>query len=236
MTETKDSLLENIQNFQPTERKKVSDAIYKASVFFVTSNKNDDITEPEILDSIMGRISSLVALDGKTISEDMKRKVSMQANDLNNKVTQLETKIFDYKFSHQISKESLYLFNPNKIPQISDLKRKEVNYFLNTPVDKLHGMYSDWVNVKLYEIDGEKFIRIREFFKPNYFKENYLSSNFRQNYEDIFGEEISIREHKHTDDSTVEYSLRLQVDNQEELEQKTKFITNYIKSHPRMER
>ena len=143
MTEIQNDFLEKIQNFKSTERKNISDTVYRASVFFVNSNKNDEITEPEVLDSVMRRISSLVALDGKATSEDIKRKVVIQANDLNNKVSKLETNVFEYKLKHQITKEDLYLFNSNKIPRISELKRKETNYFLNTPIDKLHGMYQD---------------------------------------------------------------------------------------------
>ena len=228
------NVLEHIQNFKSEENKKISDTVYRASVFFVTSNQDDSITEPEVLDNLRNRISTLVSLSGKAVSEDTKRKVAMEANDLNNNLLKIEKKKNNYELNKKIEKYNLYLSEDNKLNNLAELKNKEINYSLVTTDEKLHGMYPDWVNIKLYKKNDDNFIRVREFFKDNYFKENYLSINFKENYKNAFNEEINIREHKHSDDNTSEYSLKILVKDYPEMMLKTNFIINYIKINPRI--
>lgn len=236
MTETNAELLKQIRDFQPQKEKEGSKVIYQAADFFVMSGRHDLITEPEELDELRHRIDEIVNLKGKSSSEDSQRRVYMKINDLNNKLLKIINNANSYDGEKEIDKKEIYLYDENELPNILELENKELNYYLPTTAKKLHGMYPDWVNIKLYENNGEKFIRVREFFKDKYFKENYLSNKFLENYKIVFGEEINIREHEHTDNSTTEYSIRLPIETQEDLVNKTNFLINYIKNNPRIEK
>lgn len=236
MIETNTELLKQIRDFEPQKEKERNKVIYLASEFFVRSNHNDLITEPEKLEDLWNKISEIVDLKGKSLSEDSQRKVDIKVNDLKNKLFQIINEVNNYEEKKEIDKKEIYLYDENELPNILELENKELNYYLPTTAKKLHGMYPDWVNIKLYENNGEKFIRVREFFKDKYFKENYLSNKFLENYKIVFGEEINIREHEHTDNSTTEYSIRLPIETQEDLVNKTNFLVNYIKNNPRIEK
>lgn len=219
-------LIDQFQQYVP-HNLKVFTNLYKDAIGTIIDHRIKDlVTEPAKLDDIRTRVANILdLLDPKRITEHKELKAFVASKDLQYRFENILLFSSEYYEKRKIVNQCI---DDEKIelPQLSDLISKEFNYFRVTTTQRLPGTYPDFVNIKLYNNGQASFLRVREFFKYNYFQQEYLGKTFQDKYHEI-------KKHKHCDNQDLELFVRIPLRSQDELHNKTMFVINHIRNNPR---
>lgn len=234
----KTAFIEQIINFVPRAVSRKGDILQKSAMLFMSYGESDLVIEPELLDTIRVRMKTVAKMMApeNIRSEDQELKTEVAAADLLLLVEKETNNFFEYTKSTKIKKVDLLEFDVNKLPRIDDLGKLELNFCGYSDKKDYPGTYPKGVNIKLYKYHKDSevpFLRIRSFFKKNFFEQPHLSDNFKEKFLQNFPEEnLKIRKHVHSDDHSIEFSTRIPLKSQNDLAQKTIFVINYIRNNP----